>query len=74
MEQEHAIPDGARLAVARVDHPFDVRATDMLDLFAEEHEEQSRQFEMMPPNTFSTLACECETISTFFCYGCGADG
>lgn len=40
-----------------------------LELFAEELPSKRQHF--MPPNTFSTLACECETISTFFCYGCG---
>jgi hypothetical protein len=51
-------------------HPFDLESLSALDLFAEEGPAPD-EYELMPPNTFSTLACECETVSTFFCYGCG---
>ena len=52
-------------------HPLDLDASsDELDLFAEEVPESQRHD--LPPNSFSTLGCECE-LSTFFCYGCGAD-
>jgi hypothetical protein len=51
-------------------HPFDLDTeTHELDLFAEEIGDSQRHD--LPPNSFSTLACECD-ISTFFCYGCGA--
>lgn len=45
-------------------HPFDLAD---LDLFAEELSAQPEQ--NLPPNSLSTLACECD-LSTFFCYGC----
>jgi hypothetical protein len=49
-------------------HPFDFDDSEKLDLFAEELPSQQQQ--NLPPNSLSTLACECD-ISTFFCYGCG---
>lgn len=50
-------------------HPLDLDvASDELDLFAEEVPDAQRHD--LPPNSFSTLGCECD-ISTFFCYGCG---
>jgi hypothetical protein len=52
-------------------HPLDLDVSSgELDLFAEELPAAQRH--EMPPNSFSTLGCECE-LSTFFCYGCGAD-
>lgn len=51
------------------DTELDLNNDTELDLFAEELPNKQQHF--MPPNTLSTLACECETISTFFCYGCG---
>lgn len=51
-------------------HAFDLgEADEELDLFAEEI--GGGQVNDLPPNSLSTLACECD-ISTFFCYGCGA--
>jgi hypothetical protein len=52
-------------------HRYDLElASDELDLFAEEvHDSQQHN---LPPNSLSTLGCECD-ISTFWCYGCGAD-
>jgi hypothetical protein len=38
-----------------------------LDLFAEELPEEQKH--NLPPNSFSTIGCECD-ISTFYCYGC----
>jgi hypothetical protein len=59
------------MASIHLSHPFDLdTATDELDLFAEEIGNSQRHD--LPPNSFSTLACECD-ISTFFCYGCGAE-
>jgi hypothetical protein len=52
-------------------HPFDLDSeTDDLDLFAEEV--RGGQRHDLPPNSLSTLGCECD-ISTFFCYGCGVE-
>jgi hypothetical protein len=50
-------------------HPFDLDAGgEELDLFAEEvHDSQQHD---LPPNSLSTLGCDCG-LSTFFCYGCG---
>jgi hypothetical protein len=50
-------------------HPFDLNAVEELDLFAEELPGQHQQ--SLPPNSFSTFACECD-ISTFYCYGCSS--
>lgn len=51
-----------------ISHPFDLDIyTEELDLFAEELLEGQQHD--LPPNSFSTLGCECD-ISTFFCYGC----
>lgn len=51
-------------------HDFDLDGSaEELDLFAEEL--PNSQHHDLPPNSLSTLACECD-ISTFFCYGCGA--
>jgi len=52
-------------------HRYDLElASDELDLFAEEvHDSQQHN---LPPNSLSTLGCECD-ISTFWCYGCGSD-
>ena len=50
-------------------HPFDLEShTEGLDLFAEELPTQ--QYDFLPPNSLSTIGCECG-LSTFFCYGCG---
>jgi hypothetical protein len=49
-------------------HAFDLDDDGELDLFAEEVSGGQRQD--LPPNSFSSLACECG-LSTFFCYGCG---
>jgi hypothetical protein len=52
-------------------HPLDLdSASEELDLFAEEV--QGSQQHELPPNSLSSLACECE-LSTFFCYGCGKE-
>lgn len=41
-----------------------------LNLFAEELPEEQKH--NVPPNSLSTLGCECG-LSTFYCYGCGID-
>jgi hypothetical protein len=55
----------------QITHPFDLDSSpEELDLFAEEVGDAQRHH--LPPNSLSTLGCECD-ISTFFCYGCGAE-
>jgi hypothetical protein len=52
-----------------LNHPIDLETEpEALDLFAEEVPDS--QWHGLPPNSFSTIACECD-ISTFYCYGCG---
>lgn len=51
-----------------LDHPFDLDTETELDLFAEEVHDTQRHD--LPPNSLSSIGCECG-LSTFFCYGCG---
>lgn len=49
---------------------LDFGADEELNLFAEELPEEQKH--NLPPNSLSTIGCECG-LSTFFCYGCGID-
>jgi hypothetical protein len=66
-------PLGGRVPL---EHPFDLETDgDGIDLFAEEAPETSSPEILAIPcgNTLSTVLCDClETVSTIFCYGCGA--
>lgn len=54
-----------------LNHPFDLDSgMEELAFFAEEL--HGSQDHALPSNSLSTLGCECG-LSTFFCYGCGAD-